>query len=492
MLKTKFKKGRPNPYQFSLVPESLWNPNKPFPALVMSRILAGVSFREQTYSTTTGRELVIPVGASWLSLETIREDLSSAMGQIIPRHKIKYAVSILRKWGALTSKLMEPETMGRYGLLFSTKLSLSGSQKMIDPVQEYRIHAYGKVGAFVHGGVAHSGNGVEWIQRQPADIMKLIEYTARRGNPDSLFRTVGLWRRRRDVREIGKPVFLPWIVLDIDVPGSIPDAFEATLKILDDMEDAGFDLDRCFNSFSGSKGFHIAISTDQIGSPIFRDSDNARECLVRFVQDITSHNFDPSTLSPLQMLRLTGTCHQKTGFYKRTWDATTFRSMKLHTIMEASKTFEPWTYPDPRIGEIETEVQDVFETAAKAQAVVAWERLKYERDPANQTQGWNRPGPSLKAALQGVVEGEDWGMRSGRDFAGFTLACYCFTHHEQHKIVRQILNLPLAEEEYDESFESIRETINEWNTRNTPPLLDREISQKVGSAERYLQRRNKI
>lgn len=373
--------------------------------------------------------------------------------------------------------------------MFTT--NLPKAQRMVDPAQEYRIHAYGNTNAFVYGGIANSSPSIEWIQRQPGDVMALLRYIAENGSRDSLFRTVGMWRNRRDVREVDRPVFLPWIVLDLDFKGHIPEVHEKTLAILSDLEDAQFDLDRCFTSFSGAKGFHIAISTDQMGSPVFRDSDNARECMVRFVKTFTDHSFDPSTLSPLQMLRLTGSRHQKTGKYKRTWTATRFRSLRLDQILSASEEFESWNYPDPSVGQIESEIQETFETVAKEQATYNWAQLKETKTAhSRRSLDYDLPGPSLKAAMKGVGEGDDWGNQSGRDSAGFTIACYCWAHPKQHKIVREILNAP--QDDYDQDFDSVYETLFYWNELNTPPLDERTLKHKVGSAQRYLQRRNTI
>ena len=110
--KNRFTKTRPNPYHFSLVPESIWNPRKPYPALALSRILAGVAVVDKSYRTSTGREFVIPAGFAWLSIQTMLDDLSSALGQVIPRHKIKYALSNLRALDIVSTTLMEPETKG--------------------------------------------------------------------------------------------------------------------------------------------------------------------------------------------------------------------------------------------------------------------------------------------------------------------------------------------------------------------------------------------
>jgi len=488
MPKNRFKKTRPNPYQFSLVPESIWNPKKPMPALVLSRVLAGVSYNGATYTTTTGRELHIGSGESWMSIETIREDLSSAIGRVLSRPQIKYAIKVATELGFLSSSIQAPETKGRYGKVFTP--TINTESRMIDPVQEYRIHAYGNTTAFTYGGIANANPEIEWIQRQPGDVMKLLQYTAQNGSRDSLFRTVGMWRTRKDVREANQPVFLPWIVLDLDMKGHIPDVHEKALAILSDLEDAGFDLDRCFASFSGSKGFHIAISSDQFGSPVFRDSDNARQCMVRFVQTFTNHRFDPSTLSPLQMLRLTGSKHQKSGRYKRTWTATRFRSLRLDQILSASEKFEPWQYPDPTVGDIEADIHEKFETVAKEQAEHAWLQLKESQGKrASSNRDYDIPGPSLKAALKGVGQGDDWGTRSGRDWAAFTIACYCWAHPKQHLIVREILNA--EQDDMEQDFDCVVETLEFWNDNNSPPLTTRELRQKAGSAQRYLERRIK-
>lgn len=481
-----YKKKRPSATLFSLTPKSIWNPDKPLPSLVMSRILAGVNWESAEFTAIPARTFTIHCGSAWLSIETIREDIQSAIGQLIKRGKIVYAIQKLKDVGMLTTELAMPETKGNFGIIATP--TIDTNVPVLDPVKEYKIHAYGNVSAFRYGGIANQNEVVEWKQRQPGDVLALMKSVAERGSPEALFRTVGLWRDRRDVREIDAPVYLPWIVLDIDVPGHIPDAHESTLAILSDLEDAGFDFKCLFVSFSGAKGFHIAIATSQIGSPVFRDSDNARQCLVRFIKRITDHKFDAATLSPLQMLRLTGSCHRKTGLYKRTWIATRFREMRLHEILDQSDKFQPWQYPDPTIGEVEEDVQYAFEEAAREQAQYAWDMIKQMNNNKGKKLDYDLPGSGLKEIFKGIEEHQDWGNKSGRDWAAFTLACYCFAHTKQHELVRRTLKI---HGEFDDTFESVRETLTEWNLLNTPPLTTKEIGRKTGSAERYLQRREK-
>lgn len=484
MQRRTFSKAAPDHRAFSLIPESTWNPKSPLESLCLSRILAGVSTFDSDYTTSSGRSLTVPAGSAWCSIQTIREDISSAIGEVIPRHRIKYAIRKLDGSGILKSTNALPSTCGRYGKFWTPEIDTT--EPTVDPVTEYRIHAYGNTSAFRHGGIATASPSIEWAQKQPGDVRALMERVAEKGNSQALFRTVGMWRDRRDVRRVGKPVFLPWIVLDIDERGDIPLAHETALKILMDMEDAGIDMERTFVSFSGSKGFHIAIATSQIGCPVFRDSDNARAVIVKFVEFMTDHEFDPSTLSPLQMLRLTGSKHESTGFYKTTWFAPRFRSLKLHEIIERAKSHEPWEYPDPTVGDVESDIFEEFEWIAIEQAQDAWQRIQSQA--AKPEDSWHEPKGDLITILDGVARGEKWGSHSGRDWAAFTLGCYCFTHPKQHEAARRYLNMP--EIACEQTFASVKDTLAHWNERNTPPLTLREINQKAGSAERYIERRS--
>ena len=452
----------------------------------MGRILSGLATGQRSYTSTTGRAIEIPPFHTWVSIESIREDISSAIGQIIPRHVVKYALTVVERMGLVRSSLMLPETAGRYGKLYSVTDTVTKEQATVDPVMEYRIFAYGNTTAFTHGAIA-SENEIGWQQRQPGDIRKLMDYVAANGSDQSLFRSVGMWNSRLNVRNVKAPVFLPWIVLDIDVPGDMFHAHETTMSILSDMEDAGFDLDRCFASFSGSKGFHIAIPTDHFGSPIFRSSDLARECMIAFVKTFTDHRFDPATLSPLQMLRLTGSKHTKTGRYKHTWTVNRFKGLRLDQILSASEEFAPWTYPDPTVGDVEADLMERFQTVAAQTARNDWERMRQEalRPPGSiQT-----IGKSLATALEGVRRSQDWGAnRSGRDSAAFIIGAYCATDPRQHKLVRTRLGIgdkPFA----GDDFKDVSDTLAAWNEKNDPPLTNREIGQKARSAIKYIERR---
>lgn len=358
---------------------------------------------------------------------------------------------------------------------------------MIDPVTEYKIHFYGDVCAFKYGEVANSNDYIRWRQKGPADVIALMNSIAGRGSPEAVFRSVGLWRDRKEVREIDKPVYIPWIVLDIDVPGHIPDAHESTTEILSDLEDVGLDFSRTFVSFSGSKGFHIAIATAQIGSPIFRNSEDARQCMVRFVKSLTNQKLDPSTLSPLQMLRLTGSCHRKTGHYKRTWTADRFRSLQLHQILDTTNKFEAWQYPDPSVGEVEEEMWMKFETAAKEQARFAWAKILELRNNPKKALDYDVIGPGLNIVLGGIARGQQWGNRTGRDWAAFTLACYCYRHPKQHRLARRTIKLTGRS---DNSYDSILETMLVWNELNSPPMYEKKIKKKIRSAMGYIDKRS--
>jgi len=481
-----YKKKRPSVKQFSLIPRELWNEKKPIPALVLSRIVGGTAYSDKLWAEHPVHTLTVPAGTAWMSMETIREDITSAIGRVISRKQIRTAMNYLKERSLLASELAIPSTKGKYGLLLTPNLSQSTQSPTLDPVMEYKIHAYGDVSAFKYGGIANASPTLRWKQRQPGDVLSLIKNVAATGSQSALFRTVGVWRDRDDVRDPNQPVFLPWIVLDIDVAGHMVEAHETCLSILSDLEDAGLDSDRMFVSFSGSKGFHIAIATSQIGCPVFRDSDNARECLVRFVKTLTDHTFDPSTLSPLQMLRLTGSRHQKTGKYKKTWVASRFRTFQLHQVLSATDEFEPWQYPDPTVGDIEEEVQNQFELAAKEQAQQAWKIIQDTKK--NPHKGYDTPGPGIVALLKGLKPGESWGNREGRDWAAFTLSCFCFTHPKQHEMVRRTLKI---HGEFDTSFNSVHETLTEWNALNSPPLSKKDILRKTGAGERHVQKRKR-
>lgn len=448
---------------------------KPITPLVFARLRSGmVTGSEQHYTTTTGRQISLSPFQTWCSMDTICEDIQAATGQPVERHKVKYAAKKLEKAGhILGTELAFPETRGRYGKVY--QLNPDSTRKvpnMVDTIVQYRLHYYGDCSAFRLGVAAGINPATgQFSIGTPNMAEGFRNRVAARGVDHALFTSIGRWRKHKEVRDPRAPVFVPWLVFDIDRHDDIPGAYEAAQNILLDLEEWGIDLERTFVSFSGSKGFHIAISMDHFGSPIFRDSEAARLILSDVTKRITETRVDHHTLSPLNLVRLTGSQNEKSGWYKRTWCATRFRQMPLHAALADLSSPLPFRYPDPTAGAVEDDLRALFDDTAEQRATV----LTSQR--ANRRHGSKAIGPTITSILSGVSEGEEYADgRAGRDWAAYTLACFLLESEQQCADVAAHLAIDAR---------TPQEIMTYWNENLCrPSLRARHIEQKLNSAKK--------
>lgn len=445
--------------------------------LILSRLKGGAIWnQEKEYTTTTGRVLTLQPGDVWCSIKTICEDIEAATGMVFARHKVKYALDKLDRFFA-NRKVAFPETRGRYGIIFSlTKEALDMSGHLYDPIKEHRV--------LVNEDPRRYRLGISaWINDQGyfnmGDVNRAgswIRVNAEEGNENAAFTTIGRWCREGDVRRAECPVYVPWLIMDIDRHDDLLRAYEDTQTVLGDIESYGFDMARVFVSFSGSKGFNIAISTDQFGSPIFENSDAAREICGDLQMDITDVETDPHTYSALNMIRLTGSRHEKTGFYKRTWNAQRFSTFSFADIYRDRDEFQPFRFPDPTAGDSIDVVRAEFLRLAKANAAKAVKRMSGAKRGADKSLP-----PALRNIVNGVQEGQKWSKyRSGRDWAAFTLACYILDSLEQCQLVVDALKETLP---IDPDPKFPLSVLQAWNEdRCYPPMKERKLNAKFQSA----------
>jgi len=464
--------------------ETLGGVGKPYAALTWSRLRAGEvgGTKDHIYTSTTGREIVIAPGETWCSITTIKDDIQAATGAAVRRHHVKYAVRKLMDEGLIVAdRLAAPDTNGRYGKIFTLTKARPGGDKM-DVIKEYRVFAYGDAAAFRLGSVATIDPKTgKFSHSPPNNSEQWAAWIAENGAEGAAFTSIGRWRNESEVRKPAAPVFVPWLVLDIDRPHNLPGAWDDTNTILSHLEDRGVDLGRVFVSFSGSKGFHVAIAMSQLGNPIFRDAQAALEILSAFVDGLTDVATDPHTISPLNLVRLTGSQHEETQWYKRTWSASRFRQLPLHAALSDLGRHRPFSYPDPTAGEAEEDMRAIFEAEARKNAAKRSRRAARRGAKTN-----NRIGDAIENILGGVEEGEMWSdTRAGRDWAAYTLACFIMEHDGQHESVRERLGLPKPG--------TVLDTMNYWNDNLCyPPLRGRQLSSKIASAKRTLKKKGKL
>lgn len=319
------------------------------------------------------------------------------------------------------------------------------------------------------GSIGHAipGEKQRMRMKQPGDVIRLSEYIAKHGSDESVFRSVGVWADRRDVRNSVKPGRVVNFVLDID-RDNLREAYDDTLQLIADLRD-GHKINDLQVSLSGGKGFHVEFPTLDWG--MFRTAERFRQAAIIFFGRLTHVRFDPATLSPLAMLRLTGSTHQQTGLKKVTFPVDEFLRYDLETLVQFGKSYSP----------VEPIIVSPYRSKALADhwrgAMLAADTVLRAR--AQDSAGMTPLGQSLRTALEGVPESGEWSRTMhGRDSAAFTIACYCMESEEQHNNAREFMGLSPDGD--------IEETMNVWNERNSPPMAPFRISQKIKSAERYL------
>lgn len=428
--------------------------------MALSRLKAGCVFGEpKTVELHTGREVTVGVGEAWCSTSTLRDDINAALGNDYSYNQVRYATQKAEKAGFVEKQSVAG---GRYGSIFKLNADiLTRKGEMVDVVKTARTYFYGDVSEFERGEIVVA----EKNRRGKYGLAnKWQNYVAQNGMDESAFTSIGRWRLGEE-GDPEAPVFIPWLMIDIDRL-SIPDAHDDVRAVVMALEEQGYDLERVFVSFSGSKGFHVAISSDQFGTPLYVDSLAARETVGVLVKSITDVRTDTSINNPRSLIRVTGSRHEKTGNYKRSWTAKRFMSLALHEALEDLRSHEPFEYPDPTAGEVEQDVLRQFEDAAER----AVAQVKSAREEAEKY--GNVAGGTIRRISEGIAEGEHWHDRHvGRNKAGYILACWLIESEKQQRSFAHLIgynpSVPFGTEE------CAREIYRHWdNTLNSPPMQE--------------------
>lgn len=409
----------------------------PGTVLALSRLCGGANYFEPRVLKVRGREVHLGTNETWASIDTVRADVNRAAGLSLERHQVRDRLHKLKRRRFLSSRSAVEGARGKYGNVYTLSPDLLTPDAQRDVLKEFRIYAYGDATAFSLGEVA---NGCHTIRGkyQRADIFR--RHVAKSGTDHAAYVGVGRWRTRAEAGDPDAPVFVPWVVVDIDRP-HIMDAFEAAHAVLREMEAEGVPLDRAFVSFSGSKGFHVALPSTIWGSPIFRDALSARTTLQRLVERVVgTEGIDPAPLSPLNLVRCTGSVHDSTGLVKRTWPATAFRALSLYDVTEAARSFEPFAY-ELTPADVEEDMVALFEEAAEE----AVEEIRAIRRRARS--GAGGLGSTVKRILDGVDEGEQFhDNHVGRNKAAFILSCWLHEGPKQQQAAARYLGIDVPGE----------------------------------------------
>lgn len=461
-----FKKAPPSRDQFALLPEDVYHglgAARLLPAMVLSRVYGGQVWNEDhEYTTTSGRTFTIPAGTSWLSAQTLQEDIVAATGYPYTRRQITYAIQTLEPTFITQRTQVLPETRGRYGQFFRT---VDLSHGTVDPLMIYRVMTYDDPDAFVWGVGKTFKKSAENAVKPEAWMREV----ARRGVDSPAFTTIGRWDAREKIKDPDAQVYVPWLTFDIDRI-DLFEAFWETRQIVDDLRLIGIPLRRIFVSFSGAKGFHVQVSMRFFGSPVFHNSAAAKSVIRQVQLRITEVTTDPCVSNPLNLIRLTGSTHADTGIRKITWDGVQFIQTGPEAAFAQARNNRRSKVMDDRMDEEVELLKKAFaaSAASTAQDIAAQRRRR----------GRSKIGPKTRRILDGVREHEIWDdEHAGRDKAAFNLACFLLEH-----------GVADVAEHLGTDSRDVTEIMLLWDEQNEPPLGRRKIMAKIRSAEQTIKR----
>jgi len=294
------------------------------------------------------------------------------------------------------------------------------------------------------------------------NVCKYLDFIAEKGLTKPAFTNVGRWHRGQEA-ERDAPVFLPWIYIDIDCERDIVAAANQADEVIQNLYYYGYDPERIFVSYSGRKGFHVQISTLQAGRPIFVNSIAANVFVKTFTEDVASGlDWDPAVTNPKCLIRATGSKHEDTGFYKRTWLAEDFKQMNIHARFKNLDQHRPFRFN--RSDEIWAEPRKHFAEISERTKI----RLdKMERhEPGD---GGEHEGRGIIDRLRsGVEESEEWGDKHfhiGRENAAYVMGCWYLERYSERLALKRLRG---------------------WNRRNDPPLPLNRLKAQFRGAKRTI------
>ena len=484
----RFKKRAPDLFAFAPLPRQAYEiagtvEHKPLASGILSRLRAGVAYRDKVYTTKSQRIVHISRGDTWCSLRTLRQDYFAATGCHATRGEIVGAVKWLKRNGLIISdKNAFPETNGRYGKIFSLSDNvLAKDEDMVDVIREHRLFTYGPIKDYRFSGRRVEYDLESFTKERYEDNSGWRRGIEQNGFDNAAYTTLGQWRFP-EKGDPNAPVFVPWIVVDIDRVNLL-EAHEDTMMALMDFDSVGFDYRSMYPGFSGSKGFHVMLSTGKLGYPIFKSSYDAMEVIREFLREITDVEFDLAVCNPMQLYRVAGSRNLKSGLYKRMYTLPEFMDTSLDEIFKNAVKPTSWSWPRYK-QEVEDEMIEVMRTGANK---VLKQRATEHRTGSKN--GYNGIGPTLKAIIDGIVEGDTFGNgHTGRHKAAFILSMFMLEHPKQCEAVRVRLGIN-GRHDFDNP-DCAFSTLEYWYQNRTQKVTDEiKLKEPFNSAQRTLARK---
>jgi hypothetical protein len=495
----RWRKEKPDAYRIPAIPESAYHKlggieKKPLYVLALGWMLGGAVVTEPKEVELPRGTVRIDMNQTWGSMESLQEDVYAAVGHRFTRNQVRYATLTLVRRGMITDLgNVFPETKGKYGKLYGIDPSLlETDEPHMDVVRGYQMFHYGdpqdfKIGEIVVGNfkanaraqelMAH-GYTYEHLRRNGLveEMAKRGKYgradlwmaqVAREGLDKPAFTSIGRWRTG-EAGDEDAPVLIPLFTIDIDRRNMV-DAWQDALEIVSRLDRGNYDLSRCFVSFSGSKGFHVQITADQFGTPIFSDSRAAREMAGIVASSLTyGMERDATVESPNSLIRITGSKHGQSGMYRTTWRADQFESLDLEEILHHASQHIPSQLPEAVMGEAVEEVKARFEKMAESASRTLYERMRNRR-----MGGGSATGEAINSLLGGVEESVEWNPNypPSREWAAYILACWLYEGKRT------------GDDKID-AADTVLDKMKVWNERNVPNLTPGQIRGRLMSAKR--------
>lgn len=302
-------------------------------------------------------------------------------------------------------------------------------------------------------------NGI-FMVHGPVEASNFVGNAARFGLPHEAYTTIGRWQTSKaaGLRDNEAPVRMNWLWFDIDrndLEKAHTDAANLASRLTRILP-----KEAVLVSFSGSKGFHVQVSTRYMTEQVFPNSPVARNRMRLLAADLAGEiAFDPATLSPRTLIRLTGSKNDKSGLFKITYRMQEFMDTPLAEILETAKSPQPFDYREVKF--------------VKPRRLITVPEFTAGVYGSRNVDDVFKPNKYIMAILNGIEEGQDWSDKfHGRDWAAYMLSSYVCAHPQQHAYVRELLGL--------EPSDDVADTLHFWNnTLCSPPMEDWVINNKI-------------
>lgn len=277
------------------------------------------------------------------------------------------------------------------------------------------------------------------------------------GADDDIHCSIGAWDFEDELKDREAPVFIPWYIIDLDNDNPDTSLYHARVITghLRNLNIEGLTI-----SYSGNRGFHIAIPSGAFNNPVYRDTPVARRVVRYLLDDLTmGEDYDRGLVSPVHLCRMAGSLREN-GRRKVPLTVHELYTDLPERLIRGKEGGPSFDFRDPRTVKMSP-------SALTALRVAVRKAHKYFSSRRQRATKAGTPRAFIRHLLGlRVEEGQQISPGvTGRNKAIYVAACGLF--------------------EAGWKYEDVIRTITRWNeSRISPPVSDREIDLTVTSAER--------